>query len=117
MLGNAQKCPMVPIVGTMHGHHVRIRQMILPHWIFGAAIDGNEYVTHTQFPRFVARISEEDDAPIFGLTIALNSGEVLSDIHWIDEPNRMDPAYLLAVADACARALEEYSDSLPDHEE
>lgn len=82
-----------------------------PHerFIVGQSESGRMYITHTQVPRFVAELFEDDDeenpAPLSDLSLALpESGEVLGNFAWIDEPGGTD---MHALRQAIAEFLEE----------
>lgn len=60
-----------------------------PHerFIMGQGESGRFYIIHTQRPRFVAELFEDDAFPVGDLSMSFDeSGEVLSNFAWIDQP-------------------------------
>jgi transcriptional regulator with XRE-family HTH domain len=82
-----------------------------PEWLIGTDPEGGrEFITHTLFPRFVARIAIEkiDTADtVSGITFATTGGETLCEIIWQDAPPK-DRAALTALMLQAATALEIY---------
>lgn len=79
-------------------------------WIAGdGAVTMNEYLVHTKWPRFIARVVAEDDphdagAPLSPLVLALDDVTTLRQIIWIDPPPDHDgmQAILRGAYDALA---------------
>ncbi|WP_417831727.1 hypothetical protein [Terasakiella sp.] len=90
----------------------RIR-LLMAHdeWIVGDGADtGHEYIVHTRYPRFIAKVASEqagDDADILsGITYACADGDqVLCEFIWSDKPPESDDLVrLLQRADAALEA-------------
>lgn len=66
--------------------------------------DAQVFVMHTQTPRFIGELVPEDEASVIGQIelSGLPYHEVLTNIHWIDEPS-FDPDELIP---AMAEAIE-----------
>lgn len=79
-----------------------------PEWIFGDAINGHEYIIHTAFPRFTARLADSETAAVGGVELVLGTGDVLCDFEWLDQIDQSDTYYLGALLDSATRALEIY---------
>jgi hypothetical protein len=60
-------------------------------FIVGQGESGRMYLVHTHAPRFVAELFEDEDAPASPLSLSLpESGEVLANFAWSDDPAGCD---------------------------
>lgn len=81
---------------------------MLAEWILGDDAEGNHYLIHTRTPEFIGRLARDnDDASIKGITMELDSGEVLCDIRWYDTP----PSNLLGLHARINAALDAHDDA------
>ncbi len=61
---------------------------MIPEWLIDDTTDITDarvYVAHTREPRFFGELVPEDEADPDGITLSA-IGEVICQIHWIDQP-------------------------------
>jgi len=69
---------------------------------------GNEtWMFRTKAPAFLGRLYDEDEAPVAGLTMALNNGQILAEIVWYDEPVTSSKT-LSQLAGEASKAIDTY---------